>query len=112
MLSLMVSLSGGGRLGGLSIVSPLLLLFWVETAPFSFSMYKHALADKNVDYVLSAALDSGVAVSTVVIFFCIMLPAGPLKWWGNEVFMKTADGMGTPWKKLPPQGWFGPSSWE
>ncbi|KAL5343556.1 OPT oligopeptide transporter protein-domain-containing protein [Aspergillus crustosus] len=64
------------------------------------------------NYVLSAALDSGVAVSTVIIFFCIMLPAGPLKWWGNEVFFKTADGRGTPWKSLPPQGFFGPSSWE
>lgn len=77
-----------------------------------FSVYKDALADKNVDYVLSAALDSGVAVSTVVIFFCIVLPAGPLKWWGNKVFLETADGRGTPWKNLPPQGWFGPSSWE
>ncbi|KAI9373031.1 OPT oligopeptide transporter protein-domain-containing protein [Aspergillus egyptiacus] len=64
------------------------------------------------NYVLSAALDSGVAVSTVVIFFCIILPAGPLKWWGNSIFMRTADGRGTPWKPLPPEGWFGPSSWE
>ncbi|KAL4882582.1 OPT oligopeptide transporter protein-domain-containing protein [Aspergillus karnatakaensis] len=64
------------------------------------------------NFVLSAALDSGVAVSTVIIFFCIMLPAGPLRWWGNDVFMKTADGRGTPWKSLPPQGWFGPDTWE
>ncbi|KAL2830529.1 OPT oligopeptide transporter protein-domain-containing protein [Aspergillus cavernicola] len=64
------------------------------------------------NYVLSAALDSGVAVSTVVIFFCIILPAGPLKWWGTNVFMKTADARGTPWKSLPPDGRFGPDIWE
>ncbi|KAL3455888.1 OPT oligopeptide transporter protein-domain-containing protein [Aspergillus heterothallicus] len=63
------------------------------------------------NYVLSAALDSGVAVCTVFIFFCIMLPAGPLRWWGNEVFMKTADGRRTPYKTLPPEGTFGPTTW-
>ncbi|KAJ0426616.1 OPT oligopeptide transporter protein-domain-containing protein [Aspergillus carlsbadensis] len=63
------------------------------------------------NYVLSAALDSGVAVCTVFIFFCIMLPAGPLRWWGNEVFMRTADGRGTSYKHLPPEGSFGPTTW-
>ncbi|KAG2416882.1 hypothetical protein HFD88_008099 [Aspergillus terreus] len=64
------------------------------------------------NYVLSAALDSGVAVATVFIFFCIMLPAGQLIWWGNTVFMKTADGRGTPWRPLPEEGFFGPRTWE
>ncbi|EAW06700.1 small oligopeptide transporter, OPT family [Aspergillus clavatus NRRL 1] len=66
------------------------------------------------NYVLSAALDSGVAVATVVIFFCIILPAGPLHWWGNEVFLETADSKGTPWKPLPESGYFGPAkgTWE
>jgi hypothetical protein len=62
----------------------------------------------DVDYVLSAALDSGVAIATVIIFFCITLPAGSLSWWGNTVFRQTADGKGTPWKSLPPEGYFGP----
>lgn len=67
-----------------------------------------------IDYVLSAALDSGVAVATVIIFFCIMLPAGSLTWWGNTVYSHTADGRGTPWKGLPPEGYFGPArgTWE
>ncbi|KKK24716.1 oligopeptide transporter [Aspergillus rambellii] len=64
------------------------------------------------NYVLSAALDSGVAVSTVIIFFCILLPAGPLRWWGNSVFRNTADGLGIPWKRLPPGEHFGPTTWE
>lgn len=61
--------------------------------------------------MLSAALDSGVAVATVIIFFCITLPAGSLSWWGNTVYSNTADGKGTPWKGLPPEGYFGPSTW-
>lgn len=64
-----------------------------------------------VDYVLSAALDSGVAIATVIIFFCITLPAGSLSWWGNNVYKNTADGKGTPYKGLPPDGYFGPTSW-
>jgi hypothetical protein len=60
------------------------------------------------NYVLSAALDCGVAVSTVLIFFCITLPAGSLEWWGNTVYTKTADGKGTPYKSLPARGYFGP----
>ncbi|KAE8374186.1 OPT oligopeptide transporter protein-domain-containing protein [Aspergillus bertholletiae] len=60
------------------------------------------------NYVLSAALDCAVAVATVIIFFCITLPAGPLNWWGNTVSSRTADGKGTPWKALPDSGYFGP----
>ncbi|RMJ25793.1 oligopeptide transporter [Aspergillus sp. HF37] len=65
------------------------------------------------NYVLSAALDSGVAVSTVIIFFCIRLPAGSLSWWGNMVYKMTADAKGTPYLGLPPDGHFGPpqGSW-
>ncbi|KAJ5604373.1 hypothetical protein N7510_009527 [Penicillium lagena] len=65
------------------------------------------------NYVLSAALDCGVAVATVIIFFCITLPAGSLNWWGNVVSTKTADGQGTPYQSIPPRGYFGPpkGSW-
>lgn len=59
--------------------------------------------------MLSAALDSGVAVSTVIIFFCIILPAGPLKWWGNTVYRNTADAHGVPYNRLPESGYFGPA---
>jgi hypothetical protein len=66
-------------------------------------------ANNDLDYILSAALDCGVAVSTVIIFFCITLPAGPLNWWGNTVYTNTADGQGTPYKSLPSRGYFGPA---
>ncbi|KAK5805807.1 hypothetical protein VI817_000065 [Penicillium citrinum] len=66
------------------------------------------------NYVLSAGLDCGVAVATVIIFFCITLPAGSLNWWGNTVYTHTADGQGTPYKSIPSRGYFGPpkGSWE
>ncbi|KAE9392531.1 OPT oligopeptide transporter [Gymnopus androsaceus JB14] len=69
------------------------------------------------NYVLSAAMDSGVAVSTVVIFFCLEFPkAGTIggdtiqKWWGNTVFLNTADGRQTSLLTPPPEG-FGPRNW-
>lgn len=73
------------------------------------------------NYVLSAALDAGVAISAVLIFFCLQYPQnGSIGlnniqvWWGNTgecgvvtiivfnsnvlgtVFTKTADSKGTP----------------
>jgi len=69
------------------------------------------------NYVLSAAMDSGVAVATVVIFFCLEFPArGTIgahtvsQWWGNTVFLNTADGRGES-LLTPPPGGFGPNHW-
>jgi hypothetical protein len=71
------------------------------------------------NYVLSAALDAGLAVSVIFIFFVLQYPAnGSIgeslqHWWGNTVFNETADGMGTPVRKLQGSETFGPSmgSW-
>lgn len=63
------------------------------------------------NFVLSCALDVGLALSGIVIFFCLQYPGASLNWWGNEVFNNTADGLGTPWKPLPAKGYFGPDSW-
>ncbi|KAF5313859.1 hypothetical protein D9619_013098 [Psilocybe cf. subviscida] len=59
------------------------------------------------NYVLSAALDSGVAIGVILIFFCLQYPLnGTIGqnniqiWWGNTVFTKTADALGTPLKML------------
>jgi OPT family small oligopeptide transporter len=37
------------------------------------------------NYILSAALDAGVAIGLIVIFFCLQYPKGgiELNWWGN-----------------------------
>ncbi|KAH7922257.1 OPT oligopeptide transporter [Leucogyrophana mollusca] len=70
------------------------------------------------NYVLSAALDSGVAISIILIFFCLQYPRNGTigadnvaKWWGNQVFLNTADGKGVPYLPIPESGTFGPSTW-
>ncbi|CCM05021.1 uncharacterized protein FIBRA_07220 [Fibroporia radiculosa] len=70
------------------------------------------------NYVLSAGLDSGVAVSIIVIFFCLQYPLkGQIgintiqTWWGNTVSFDNADGRSASWKTIPTGGSFGPSSW-
>jgi OPT family small oligopeptide transporter len=65
------------------------------------------------NYILSAALDAGVAIALIAIFFILQLPKGgfQLSWWGNNVWQNTADAMGTPFYVLNPGETFGPSSW-
>jgi hypothetical protein len=44
----------------------------------------------NYNYILSAALDSGLALSTIVIFFALtMTKTEAPKWWGNNVVTST-----------------------
>jgi len=70
------------------------------------------------NYVLSAAMDSGVAVSAVLIFFCLQYPMnGSIglntiqAWWGNTIFNLVADGEGVPLLQPPESGTFGPTTW-
>ena len=67
----------------------------------------------NTD-VLSAALDSGVAVSAILIFFILQYPDdGKIglhtiqTWWGNTVSFNNADGQALPFKTLAPGEAFG-----
>ncbi|KAG6868859.1 hypothetical protein C0993_008988 [Termitomyces sp. T159_Od127] len=71
------------------------------------------------NYVLSAALDAGVAVSAVLIFFCLQFPRNGTiglnniqTWWGNSVYANTADALGTPMKAIPDGDFFGPRTWQ
>ncbi len=51
------------------------------------------------NFVLAAALDSGTIISTIVVFFALLLPKNgslQLQWWGNEVASKTYDWAGYP----------------
>ncbi|KAF8195689.1 OPT oligopeptide transporter [Mycena galopus ATCC 62051] len=70
------------------------------------------------NYVLSAAMDSGVAISAVLIFFILEYPRGGTigantiaTWWGNTVYVNTADGRKTPMISLAPGETFGPATW-
>jgi OPT family small oligopeptide transporter len=60
------------------------------------------------NYVLAAALDTGLALSAIVIFFGVVYPGAAFpEWWGNTVFDGTADGRGVPWLGVPEGGSFG-----
>lgn len=66
------------------------------------------------NYILSAALDSGVAIALIAIFFILQLPKGGINfnWWGNTVYMNTLDAVGVAFKQLaPPSTTFGPTTW-
>ncbi|KAJ3967882.1 OPT oligopeptide transporter [Lentinula raphanica] len=67
------------------------------------------------NYVLSAALDSGLAISVIIIFFALQYPEHGtigkntiLSWWGNTVSFTGADGRGVPVIQLPVGETFGP----
>ncbi|KAI0776983.1 small oligopeptide transporter [Trametes elegans] len=70
------------------------------------------------NYILSAGLDSGVAIAVILIFFCLQYPRNGTigahtlaAWWGNTVSTKTADYNSTPLLPLPEKGYFGPDTW-
>lgn len=63
------------------------------------------------NYLLSASLDSGLAITTFLVFFCLTYPGVNLKWWGNSIAYETADGLGTPLDVVPEGQTFGPSQW-
>ena len=65
------------------------------------------------NYILSAGLDSGLAIALIVIFFALQFPKGGinLNWWGNTVWQNTADFLGLPLITLEPGKTFGPSTW-
>lgn len=65
------------------------------------------------NYITSAALDCGLIVSTLVVFFTLYLTSATSpNWWGNRGALNTLD-MRTAaiMSKVPPNGTFGPSSW-
>jgi hypothetical protein len=66
------------------------------------------------NYILSAALDAGVAIAMVVVFFAVLYPTNNYypNWWGNNVWLNTADANGM--SLLMPDaetGTFGPTKW-
>ncbi|VDB86558.1 unnamed protein product [Peniophora sp. CBMAI 1063] len=72
------------------------------------------------NYVLSAALDCGTAVATLLVYFCLQYPNhGTLgektlgSWWGNTVYTHTADYRSESLKHLGEGEYFGPraGSW-
>ena len=65
------------------------------------------------NYITSAALDSGLAISTILLVLTISLTnTDPPNWWGNVGIYNTMDALGTAVSKILPDGsTFGPSTW-
>nr|ODN93225.1 OPT family small oligopeptide transporter [Cryptococcus depauperatus CBS 7841] len=87
------------------ILTGFIFQFWLRRRRFAWwSKY---------NYVLSAALDVGTAISAIVLFLFLGLPGASLNWWGTNVHKKTVDwnGDGATFKIAPPEG-FGPNTWK
>lgn len=54
-----------------------------------------------------AAMDTGTALATIIIFFCLSYTGVKLVWWGNTVGADTMDKKGTPWLSVPSGSYFG-----
>ncbi|RDA93324.1 hypothetical protein CP533_2015 [Ophiocordyceps camponoti-saundersi (nom. inval.)] len=64
------------------------------------------------NYTTAAALDSGLILATIVVFFAITWPGRELKWWGNVTVFETLDAQHMATLRTVPEGkTFGPASW-
>jgi hypothetical protein len=64
-------------------------------------------------YVLSAGLDVGLALCTILIFLALQLTSTSFpSWWGTNIAADTMDASGTAIQvKLPDGHTFGPETW-
>ncbi|KAI5861460.1 small oligopeptide transporter [Durotheca rogersii] len=68
---------------------------------------------RTYNYVTAAALDAGLILSTIIIFFAITLPGVTIpQWWGNVDVFNTVDASYSSWLKTVSEGeTFGPETW-
>ncbi|TFK79308.1 OPT oligopeptide transporter [Polyporus arcularius HHB13444] len=108
---------------GVGLIPPASAVNYVPWAIFAF-IFNYVIRRRHFswwtkyNYILSAGLDSGVAISVILIFFCLQYPNNGTigettltKWWGNTVGVKTADANSVAFLPIPAKGWFGPDSW-
>ncbi|KAK9475928.1 OPT oligopeptide transporter protein-domain-containing protein [Lipomyces japonicus] len=103
-------------LGGMTRWSPYNLSYYTPgfylSIVFMYFLRKRKLAWwEKYNYVLSSALDAGVAFSAIIIFFTVQYHPKPIKWWGNTVSSAGIDGSvgRTVNLPLPEIGYFGPA---
>ncbi|KAF2262978.1 small oligopeptide transporter [Lojkania enalia] len=65
------------------------------------------------NYITAAGLDSGLIISTIIIFFAITLPNVQVpRWWGNVKVFETTDYLNTAIRETVGEGeTFGPKTW-
>ncbi|KAJ5529204.1 hypothetical protein N7527_002597 [Penicillium freii] len=62
---------------------------------------------KRYNYLLQAAMDTGTAIATIIIFFALGYHAITFNWWGNLVGSNTYDAKSVPWLTVPKGSFFG-----
>ncbi|KZF18813.1 OPT superfamily oligopeptide transporter [Xylona heveae TC161] len=62
---------------------------------------------KRYNYLLQAAMDTGTAFATIIIFFALSYHGIKFVWWGNTVGSNTDDNNSVPWLKVAPGEYFG-----
>ncbi|RDB27278.1 Sexual differentiation process protein isp4 [Hypsizygus marmoreus] len=104
---------------GTGLIPPATALNYVPWAAVGF-IFQYVIRRRHFswwtkyNYVLSAALDSGVAVSILLIFFALQFPKNGAigatslsTWWGNTIPFTGADANGIPIRPLVPGEKFG-----
>jgi len=65
------------------------------------------------NYVLAAALDTGTALSGIIIFFTVVYPGAKFPdWWGNTVYLNTDDAKWGPVSGYASAGVFWAAEWD
>ncbi|KAI8822241.1 OPT oligopeptide transporter protein-domain-containing protein [Fimicolochytrium jonesii] len=65
----------------------------------------------NYNFVTSAALDCGLALATIAVFFALTYHGTTIEWWGNTVDKETLDHNGMARTIVLTNGTFGPNTW-
>jgi len=106
--------------GGVSLIPPATALNYIPWVMVGF-VFQYLIRRRRFtfwakyNYVLSAALDAGTAISVVLVYFCLQYPLnGSIaantiqQWWGNTVFRNTVDWNQRPLVELAQGTKFGP----
>ncbi|KAI0916710.1 hypothetical protein AcW1_010236 [Taiwanofungus camphoratus] len=108
---------------GLNMIPPATALNYIPWAIVGF-LFQYVIRRRRFpfwakyNYVLSAALDAGTSISTILIYFCLQYPQNGrigehniLQWWGNTVYKNTSDWNALPLRELQQGETFGPRTW-
>lgn len=106
-------------LGGMAWLPPATPLSYWTWSLFGFVFNKWIRTRWNgwwstYNYITAAALDAGLILSTIIIFFAITFPGVSVpQWWGNVTVMETLDASyASMLKTVATNGTFGPASWK
>lgn len=66
------------------------------------------------NYITSAAMDVGLALCAIILFFCVQLPGGVMPdYWGTTIVGETLDGAQAAIRKtVTGDETFGPATWK